>query len=378
MLSVIIPTFNEKQNVRQISRQISDTLKNYDFEIFFVDDSTDETPNILEEISAGNKNVRFIHREEGRGLASAVALGFRKANGNILSVIDADLQHPPELLRIMLEKIISGADLVIPSRFTPGGDDGGLGGIRKLISRTARLLAWFFLKRARTASDPMSGFFMMKKHVIDGIELNPVGWKILLEILVKGRFDQIAEIPYRFHPRAGDSSKMSLKEQLNYLHHIMRLVSTSSEDSRFWRFAAVGMSGVLVNLSVYSTLLAVLKIPVVLSGTLAAVIAMFSNFLLNSKYTWPHTGRQQFLRNLALFYLLCGLGVGINSIVLAGLTHWFQLNSYLAQLMGITCATLWNFTTNNRWNWGVEWETVQAQEPDTDEPVMSETEESLS
>ncbi|HWI54315.1 MAG TPA: glycosyltransferase family 2 protein [Desulfobacteria bacterium] len=377
MLSVIIPTFNEKKNVRHISRKISDTLKDCDFEIFFVDDSTDVTPNILEEISAVNSNIRFIHREEARGLATAVALGFKKASGNILCVMDADLQHPPELLRTMLEKINSGADLVVPSRFIPGGDDGGLCGIRKLISRTARLLAWFFLKRTRTASDPMSGFFMMKKHVIDGVELNPVGWKILLEILVKGRFDQIAEIPYQFRPRAGDNSKMSLKEQLNYLHHLVRLVLTSSEDCRLWKFAAVGMSGVIINLAVYSTLLIVLKMPVVLSGMLAAVAAMFSNFLLNSKYTWPDRDRQQFLRNLFLFYLFCGLGVGINGMVLAGLTHWFHLNYYIAQLIGIAAATLWNFTTNNRWNWGTEWETAEAPPTETEEPILSETEESL-
>lgn len=377
MLSVIIPTFNEKQNIRQISRQISDTLKDYDFEIIFVDDSTDETPNILEEICAGNKNIRFFHREEERGLATAVALGFRKANGNIICVMDADLQHPPGLLRIMLDKIMSGSDLVVPSRFIPGGNDGGLTGLRKLVSRTARLLAWCFLKRSRTASDPMSGFFMMKKHVIDGINLDPVGWKILLEILVKGRFDQITDIPYRFRPRLDDRSKMSLKEQLNYLLHIIRLVSASSEDSRFWKFAFVGMSGVIVNLSVYSILLTVLKFPVVLSGTLAAAIAMFSNFILNIKYTWPNTDRGQFLRNLVLFYLFCGLGVGINSTVLAVLTHWFHLNNYLAQLIGITAATMWNFTSNNRWNWRMEWETEKAQQLETDEPILSETEESL-
>ncbi len=377
MLSIIIPTFNEKENVRKISRKISDILKDNDYEIFFVDDSTDVTPNILEEVSAGNENIRFIHREHRRGLATAVALGFRKTTGDILCVMDADLQHPPELLKTMLDKIMSGAELVVPSRFIHGSDDGGLRRNRKLISITARLMAWFFLRRARTLSDPMSGFFMMKRHVIEGIELDPVGWKILLEILVKGRFDQIVEIPYRFRPRRGDSSKMSVKEQLNYLHHIMRLVSVSSEDSRFWKFTAVGMSGVIVNLSVYSILFAVMKLPVVLAGTLAAVIAMFSNFLLNSKYTWPDTDRRQFFRSLSLFYIFCGLGVVINSIVLAGLTHWFHLNNYLAQLMGITAATLWNFTTNNRWNWGVEWETENNQQPEPEEPILSETEESL-
>lgn len=175
MLSVIIPTFNEKKNVSLISRKISDTLKDYDFEIFFVDDSTDETPNILEEISVANNSIHFVHREKERGLATAVALGFEKANGDILAVMDADLQHPPELLRIMLDKVLSGADLVVPSRFIPGGNDNGLSGIRKLTSRTARLLAWFFLKRTRTASDPMSGFFMMKRQVIEGVKLNPVG-----------------------------------------------------------------------------------------------------------------------------------------------------------------------------------------------------------
>lgn len=370
MLSVIIPTFNEKENVRAISRKISETLKGYDFEIFFVDDSTDETPAILKEISSQNKNVRFVHRDSQRGLATAVAMGFREAHGDVLSVMDADLQHPPKLLRAMLARVISGADLVVPSRFIQGGDDGGLCGIRKVISRTARLIAWLFLKRSRTTTDPMSGFFMMKKSVVDEVELNPVGWKILLEVLVKGNFEQIAEIPYRFQPRAGDCSKMSSKEQLNYIHHIMRLVANSPEDSRFWKFAAVGMSGVVVNLAVYSTLLTVFESPVVLSGTVAAVVAMFSNFLLNSRYTWPTPGRQQFLKHLFLFCFFCGLGVGINGMVLAGLTHWLHLNNYLAQVVGISAATLWNYTTNNRWTWGLQWEDVKAEQPETEEPLL--------
>lgn len=369
MLSVIIPTFNEKENVREVSKRISRSLKDCEYEILFIDDSTDETPEILSQMSMENKNVRFVHRTGDRGLATAVTLGFKKSRGEVLSVMDADLQHPPELLKIMLDKINLGADLVVSSRFIPGGSDGGLQGIRKVISRTARLIAWVFLKRSRRTTDPMSGFFMLRKNIVKNVKLNPIGWKILLEILVKGNFSNLAEVPYRFQPRLGDCSKMSLHEQLNYLRHILRLVVHSPEDIRFWKFALVGTSGVLVNMAVYFLLL-IVRLPVVLAGTLAAVTAMFSNFVLNSRFTWPDSNQQQYLKHLLLFYIFCGIGIGINGTILAILTQWMKFNAYAAQMAGILAATMWNFTANNRWNWRTSWEELEVKENDSEETIL--------
>lgn len=352
MLSIIIPTFNEKHNVFTVTDRICQVLDGEEFEIIFVDDSTDETPELLARISTENPGVSYIHRNGERGLATAVTTGFQICRGSIVTVMDADLQHPPELLPQLLAKIKTGYDLVIPSRFIPGGDEGGLSLLRKIVSKTARALAWLALKKARNSTDPMSGFFMFRKHIIDGLELKPVGWKILLEVLAKGNYRNVSELPYRFQPRAGDQSKMSLKEQLNYLHHLFRLVCTSPEDSRFWKFCLVGLSGVFVNLVIYTFLVGVFRVNVVLSGVISAFVAMFSNFMLNDYFTWKTENSQPFLVRLAKFYVYCSIGIFINSAVLTVLYEYTKLNYILANLLGIATATVWNFTSNNRWTWG--------------------------
>lgn len=352
MLSIIIPTFNEKHNVYTVTDRICQVLDGEEFEIIFVDDSSDETPEFLARISKENPRVSYIHRNGERGLATAVTTGFQACRGSILTVMDADLQHPPELLPQLLAKIKTGHDLVVPSRFIPEGDDGGLSLLRKIVSRSARALAWIALKKARHTTDPMSGFFMFRKHIIDGLELNPVGWKILLEVLVKGNYRSVAEVPYRFQPRAGDESKMSFKEQLNYVHHLFRLVCTSPEDSRFWKFSLVGLSGVFVNLAIYTFLVGMFRTNVVLSGVLSAFIAMFSNFMLNDHFTWKNENSQSFLVRLAKFYIYCSIGIFINAAVLTVFYESANLNYILANLLGIATATFWNFTSNNKWTWG--------------------------
>lgn len=352
MLSIIIPTFNEQHNVFTITDSICRALEGEEFELIFVDDSTDETPEFLARISSNNPKVNYIHRKGEKGLATAVTTGFKKARGSIITVMDADLQHPPELLPQLLAKIKTGHDLVIPSRFIPGGDDGGLSLPRKIVSRSARAIAWLALKKSRNTTDPMSGFFMFRKQIIHGIELKPLGWKILLEVLAKANFSNVAEVPYRFQPRAGDRSKMNLKEQVNYLHHLYKLVCASPEDSRFWKFCLVGLSGVLVNLAVYTILIGILKANVVLSGVFSAFIAMFSNFLLNDHYTWKSESSKPFWVRVAKFYIYCSIGIFINSVVLSLLYGYAHFNYILANLLGIATATVWNFSSNNKWTWG--------------------------
>ncbi|MDB5085503.1 MAG: Dolichyl-phosphate beta-D-mannosyltransferase [Bacilli bacterium] len=223
MLSIIVPTFNERNNVRVITDRICQSLTDVDFEVVFVDDSMDDTPEILRALADENARVTFYHRDGERGLATAVLNGFSLAKGDILTVMDADLQHPPELLPAMLKEIQAGADMVVPSRFVPGGDDGGLAIHRKLVSWVARKIGQVMLAPVRISTDPTSGFFMFKRTVINSAHLNPVGWKILMEILVKGEIRAYREIPYQFQPRLDEASKMSAKEQWNYLLHIRRL-----------------------------------------------------------------------------------------------------------------------------------------------------------
>jgi len=224
-ISIIIPSFNEGQNVVTLATRIQTALQstNLAYDICFIDDSTDNTPFLLAELSAAHTNIHFIHRAATRGLGSAVVAGFQHATGDYLIVMDADLQHPPELLPQIIAQLQQGADLVIPSRFIAGGSDGGLNIFRKLVSWVARGIGRLLIEKFRRLSDCTGGYFGLKRRVIEDVKLNPLSWKILMEVIVKGKSKTITEIPYHFVARGAGHSKMSLREQWNYLRHVMQL-----------------------------------------------------------------------------------------------------------------------------------------------------------
>lgn len=353
MLSIVVPTFNERENVCRIAERIANILPG-DYEIIFVDDSTDDTPEILTKLVNSDSHVRFEHRFNERGLGTAVVRGFEIASGDVIAVIDADLQHPPEVLLTMLNAIAAGADIVIPSRFIPGGNDGGLNLIRKIISATARFMGKALLKKLRPISDSTSGFFMFRKNVIAGSVLQPIGWKILIEVLIRGKYNRVIEIPYSFQMREAGDSKMSWKEQWNYIRHLGRLVMNSPEDRRFYFFAMVGLSGVLVNMFIYF-LLTRLHTEVRIAGCISAFVAMLSNFLLNDKITWAsvRTTNTFWVRS-ARYIIISLIGIGINIEVLSLLYYRLQFHHLLANLIGIFSAVVWNYVINNIWTWSPE------------------------
>ncbi|MCL6454068.1 MAG: glycosyltransferase family 2 protein [Alicyclobacillus sp.] len=355
-LSIIVPTFNERDNVRtvveRIERALNGTTDRY--EIWFVDDSRDDTPIILEELAAHHRHVKYIHRENGRGLATAVVEGFSRATGTWLVVMDADLQHPPELLPTILSRLQAGADIVIPSRFVKGGSDGGLSPVRKLISWGARTLGRLAISRIRRISDCTGGYFGLHRAVVEGVELDPIGWKILLEILVKGNYHSVHEIPYEFHARDAGESKMSLHEQWNYIRHLAKLIWNSPDERRFYVFCMVGALGVVVNLVVMSILLYGLHVrPATLASVIASVVAMCHNFLWNDKVTWKehaHPVRWRRMLQMPIFMAVSAVGIGITALFvrLFVLLGWEEL---LGQCLGIVVATVWSFTANSRFTW---------------------------
>lgn len=355
MLTVVVPTYNERDNARTVVTALRDTLASIDFEVLFVDDSRDvESVAILNELASEHSNVRVHHRDDEKGLGTAVVRGFELAKGDVVAVMDADMQHPPAQLVSMLEEIDRGHDIVIPSRFVPGGDDGGLSPFRKFVSWTARMMGQFALKRVRRVTDPTSGFFMMKRSVIDGISLRPVGWKILIEVLVRGRYDSIVEIPYSFQPRAAGTSNMSVREQLNYLHHLLRLVKSSPEDQRLYWFAMVGLSGVVINTLVYIGLVH-LHIGLVTSSIGAGFVALLSNFILNDRLTWRDSRSSGTLATRFGKYTMASLaGIGINAGILAVLAYGLHWHYLVANMLGILVAMVWNFVINNFWTWRVK------------------------
>ncbi|MCR5486010.1 MAG: polyprenol monophosphomannose synthase [Lachnospiraceae bacterium] len=235
-LSVIVPTYNEAGNVEALVSRIDKALEGIVHDIWFIDDSTDQTPEVLQRLSEQNPGVHYEHRTGEKGLATAVIRGFEIADGDFLACMDADLQHPPEILRPMTAALRSGADLCIPSRLIPGGSDGGLNWYRKLVSGTARWMGKIALPCLRNISDPTSGLFMFRKKILEGADLAPVGWKIMVEVLAMTHYRLIVEIPYEFHDRATGESKLSKNVTLQYIQQLAGL-----------RFRAVKHTAVLVS-----------------------------------------------------------------------------------------------------------------------------------
>ena len=223
-LSVVIPTYNEADNIRELVNQINNALKGIDNEIIFVDDSRDNTPDIIKAVMAENPNVRMKHREGESGLASAVIDGFSIAEGDYIAVMDADLQHPPKLLLSMYNSMETGVDICVPSRFITGGSDGGLGPYRKFVSWVARYIGKILLSSLKKISDPTSGLFMFRREVIKNAELKAIGWKILIEVLAMGTYNTVAEIPYRFQARPAGESKLTFKVTIEYLKQLKGLM----------------------------------------------------------------------------------------------------------------------------------------------------------
>jgi len=218
-MSIIVPTYNEAENIKKLIPVVDSVLKDYDHEIVVVDDnSPDLTAKVAKKL-AEEYPVKVVVREKKLGLASAIVYGFRNANGDVLGVIDADLQHPPTLLGEMAKKIKNGYDIVVASRYVEGGGIEGWPFHRWLISKVAILLA----KPLISIKDPMSGCFLLKRQVIEGINLNPTGYKLLLEILVKGNYKRIAEVPYVFRERVYGQSKLGIGEVLRYLRLLLNL-----------------------------------------------------------------------------------------------------------------------------------------------------------
>lgn len=355
-LGIIVPTYNERENVRVMVERITAALdgRGIEYEIWFIDDSRDDTPTVLAELAAKHpETVHYVHREEERGLATAVVEGFKRSQAEYLVVMDADLQHPPEVLPVLAERLEQGIDVVIPSRFVPGGSDGGLNAMRKVVSWTARSLGRIALKRLRHISDCTGGFFGVRRQVVEGVELSPIGWKILMEVLVKGHYETVHEIPYTFEDRSAGKSKMSLREQWNYLRHLARLVWGSPDDRRFYLFCFVGGLGTIVNIVVSAILYHGFHLKTIPSSVIASLIAMAHNFLWNDNVTWrghAHPVKWRRMLQVPIFMAISGISILVTALI-AELFVWLHSEMVLGQFIGIVVSTVWSYVANNKWTW---------------------------
>ena len=223
-LSMVLPTFNEARNIEPMIRRATEILERSQiaYELIVVDDdSPDGTWRRALSLSASLPRLRVMRRANERGLATAVIRGWQDSRGDVLGVIDADLQHPPELIPKLWSQIESGVDLAVGSRHVPGGGVSNWSLRRRMISRTAQGIGLVVLPEVvGRLADPMSGYLLVCRDKLAGVTLKPRGYKILIEILGRGRVTTIAEVGYVFQERLGDQSKVTWRSYRDYLLHL--------------------------------------------------------------------------------------------------------------------------------------------------------------
>lgn len=345
-VSLIVPTYREAQNLPLLIERVARVrdLHGLAVELLVVDDdSRDGTAELL--ASRAETWLRLIVRSRDPGLSPSVLEGLRQAKGDVMVCMDADLSHPPETIPLMLQKLEDGADLVVGSRYVARGttsDDWGI--LRWLNSRVATLLA----RPLTRIHDPMAGFFALSRATYEsGRDLDPIGYKILLELLVKCRCERVVEVPIRFENRRFGESKLTLKQQLQYLVHLRRLyIFKYGLWSQLMQFLFVGGLGTLVNLLVLTLLIAE-GTPIRLAVALAILISMTFNFIMNRRFSFSFARAGTWGVQYVRFVAASSIAALVNYVVT--LTIVYQLPHVLPQLAalaGIAVGTGLNFAAS--------------------------------
>lgn len=348
MVSVILPTYKEAKNLREMVSRIFRSLNEHGLEgecIVVDDDSGDGTESVCGELGR-EFNLRLVVRKGERGLSTAVIRGLREAGGDILVVMDADLSHPPEKIPEMVRLVEDGADFVLGSRYVEGGEiEEHWGFYRKLNSKVATLLACFLTK----LKDPMSGFFCIPRRTLEACkELSPIGYKIALEIVVKSGAKTVAEVPIFFSRRKHGESKMNLREQLLYLRHLGRLYRFRYPGKlQFLLFLLVGFSGFIIDTIFYFLLQYSLGFSHLVARAASFFIAASWNWYWNRVFTFMQGGSPGFISQWAQF-----LGMSLISFLFNWGTYYllttnvafFDAHKYIAFVIGVIVGTGSNFT----------------------------------
>ncbi|MBV5260150.1 glycosyltransferase [Synechococcus moorigangaii CMS01] len=374
ILSLVIPTYNEGDNIERLIATLSELLDDcipQRYEIIVVDDdSPDHTWEIAKACLSKYSQLRVMRRCHERGLSSAVIRGWQQAQGQFLGVIDGDLQHPPEVLLKLISALSNGADLAVASRHIEGGGVSEWSLTRRILSRGAQMLGLILLPRViGRLSDPMSGYFMVRREAIAEKILQPLGYKILIEILARGEINHVAEVPYVFQERDAGESKVTAQQYLDYLRHLVRLRLTTGRLrwlkqyfqfplKRFLQFGTVGMSGVFVDMGLLYLLFEGLGLGLTRSAFIASEMAIVNNFLWNDFWTFRDLSKQQrqghkMFKRFVKFNIICGLGLGLKILLLNFFFNVWAWNAYLANLVAIALVTMWNFWLSWKLGWRV-------------------------
>ena len=356
-LTIVVPTRNEEGNVPVLVERLERALGDLPAEVVFVDDSDDGTPVAVDRAGRDSRlDVRLVHRTGSQrrgGLGGAVVEGIRRARAPWVCVMDADLQHPPEAVRRLVAKSREGdLDLVVASRFCEDGGVGEFGPFRRALSSVSSgLAALCFPGRLRGVSDPMSGFFLVRRGALDPDVLQPEGFKILLEILVRTPGLRRGEVPFEFGTRHAGDSKAGAREAGRYLVQLWRL-RLADVTSRVGRFGVVGVTGLAVNTLALALMADVAGIYYVVAAVLATQASTLWNFALTEIWVFAdREHRRRGVRRLAMFFAINNAALGLRIPVLIGLTAGLGVHYVASNLVSLALVFVLRFTLADLWIW---------------------------
>ena len=342
-ITIVVPTYREAVNLPHLISRVSQfrASSGLAIDLLIVDD--DSRDGSVELVAASAEPwAQIIVRTEGRGLSQAVLEGLRRARGEVLVCMDADLSHPLEALTQMLNKLHAGADFVVGSRYVDGGSTShDWGFLRWINSRAATMLAL----PLTTIRDPMSGFFALRRSTFEaGRDFNPVGYKIGLELIVKCGCERVVEVPIHFDHRKYGESKLTLTQQLLYLQHLRRLyIFKWALWSQLTHFLAVGALGTAVNLGLLTILLA-LGLSTRLSVAVAIALSIGFNFVLNRRFSFAGAHHQPWMPQFVTYVGASSVAALINyAVTILVLGRVPGIRPQVGALAGIAVGTLFNF-----------------------------------
>lgn len=356
-LSVVVPTFNEIENIFELVARVERALSGIGWELIVVDDdSPDGTAEAIRALARRSPRIRCIRRVGRRGLSSACIEGMLASSAPVIAVMDADLQHEETLLPCMLEAVRrEGVDVAIGSRYAEGGGTGEWSDGRRSMSRFATLLSRAVLRADLT--DPMSGFFMIRRvALMDSVErLSGIGFKVLLDIFASSKRPLgFVELPYEFRTRHGGESKLDTRVAWDFLMMLADKTVGHIVPVRFLSFCFVGGFGVFVHMLCLAVLFKQIGVEFLWAQSMATLCAMTSNFLLNNVLTYRDRRLQgwRLLRGWISFVAVCSLGAVAN-VGIAEVLFQEQFSWVLSALAGILVGSVWNYAVTAAYTWRV-------------------------
>ena len=358
VLSLVVPTYDEADNIEPLLRSLHGVLteRNVGFEILVVDDdSPDRTWEVAGRLISELPGLSVIRRTGTSGLATAVTCGWAHARGAILGVIDGDGQHPPAVVVDLLDAMADRTDVAVASRHVPGGGVSNWSALRRLLSRGAQALGLLLLPgTVGRVTDPMSGYFLVRRDVIAGTDLDPVGYKILLEVLARGDIRRVAERPYVFLERERGESKVSAGHYVGYLRHLMRLRLHPLRSRALVRYLVVTALALLADALAFLWIFDVQGWNLTRSAAIAGEVGILLTVALHDLWTFAGRAARSSLdrfRRLAGVQLALGVLLFLRLLVINALVNWFGLGPVVAFLVALAAVTPTSHLLGSRLTW---------------------------